>query len=169
MAIKIPPPPTREHDFSNNWQLWLYRLREILGTISNFSWSLIDFTSSNITDIKTRNHNDLTSIQGGSTNERYHLTLSQYTNIGTTPDHNDTQNIQGGTTDEYYHLTLAEYSNLYGAGGTRWVAGVDTTDDLVIDDSTSGLVLKSPDGHYWRVQITNLGVLTVTDLGTTKP
>lgn len=56
-----------------------------------------------------------------------------------------------------------------GGGGGRYRGGVDTTDDIVIDDSDSGLVLKSPDGHYWRVQVTNAGALTVTDLGTTKP
>jgi hypothetical protein len=56
-----------------------------------------------------------------------------------------------------------------GGGGNRWGSGVDTTDDIIIDNSDAGLVLKSPDGHYWRVQVTNLGALTTTDLGTTKP
>lgn len=56
-----------------------------------------------------------------------------------------------------------------GGGGNRWGSGVDTTDDVIIDDSDAGLVLKSPDAHYWRVQVTNAGALTVTDLGTTKP
>lgn len=56
-----------------------------------------------------------------------------------------------------------------GGGGNRWGQGVDTTDDVIIDDATNGLVLKSPDAHYWRVQVTNAGALTVTDLGTTKP
>jgi hypothetical protein len=56
-------------------------------------------------------------------------------------------------------------------GGTsnRWGSGIDTTDDVIIDDSDSGLVLKSPDGHYWRVQVTNAGALTITDVGTSKP
>lgn len=27
-------------------------------------------------------------------------------------------------------------------------------------------ILQSPDGHYWRVNVSNLGVLTTTDLGT---
>jgi hypothetical protein len=56
-----------------------------------------------------------------------------------------------------------------GGGGNRWGSGVDTTDDIIIDDSANGLVLKSPDAHYWRVQVTNAGALTITDLGTTKP
>lgn len=27
-------------------------------------------------------------------------------------------------------------------------------------------ILQSPNGHYWKLQISNLGVITVTDLGT---
>ena len=56
-----------------------------------------------------------------------------------------------------------------GGSGNRWGSGVDTTDDVIIDDSDSGLVLKSPDGHYWRFQVADTGALVTTDLGTTKP
>ena len=56
-----------------------------------------------------------------------------------------------------------------GGGGNRWGSGVDTTDDIIIDDPDSGLVLRSPDGDYWRVQIDNTGALVTTNLGTTKP
>lgn len=41
--------------------------------------------------------------------------------------------------------------------------------DIVVDDTTKGIVLKSPDAHYWRITVDNLGLLTTTDLGTTKP
>ena len=56
-----------------------------------------------------------------------------------------------------------------GTGQQRNGRGVDTTDDIIIDDSDSGLVLKSPDGHYWRFQVNNSGALVTTDLGLTKP
>jgi hypothetical protein len=54
---------------------------------------------------------------------------------------------------------------------SRTTKGVDTTDDVIIDLATKGLVLKDTQGtpHYWRVTISTLGVLTTTDLGTTKP
>lgn len=54
---------------------------------------------------------------------------------------------------------------------SRTTKGVDTTDDLIVDLATKGLVLKDTQGtpHYWRVTISILGVLTTTDLGTTKP
>lgn len=54
---------------------------------------------------------------------------------------------------------------------SRTTKGVDTTDDLIVDDATNGLVLKDTQGtpHYWRVTVNNVGVLVITDLGTTKP
>jgi hypothetical protein len=54
---------------------------------------------------------------------------------------------------------------------SRITKGVDTTDDLIVDDATSGLVLKDTQGtpHYWRVTVNNTGTLVVSDLGTTKP
>jgi len=54
---------------------------------------------------------------------------------------------------------------------SRTTKGVDTTDDIVVDLATKGLVLKDTAGtpHYWRITVTTAGVLTVTDLGTTKP
>jgi hypothetical protein len=56
-----------------------------------------------------------------------------------------------------------------GGGGNRWGSGVDTDDDVIIDDSDSGLVLKSPDGHYWRFLVADTGAIVTTYLGTTKP
>ena len=54
---------------------------------------------------------------------------------------------------------------------SRTTKGVDTTDDIIVDLATKGLVLKDTQGtpHYWRVTVSVLGVLTTTDLGTTKP
>jgi len=54
-------------------------------------------------------------------------------------------------------------------GVNRINVGVDTTDFITIDDNTKGIVLKSPNGHYWQSGISNAGVVTWTDLGTTKP
>lgn len=41
--------------------------------------------------------------------------------------------------------------------------------DVLVDDSARGIVLKSPNGHYWRATISNVGTVTWTDLGTTAP
>ena len=63
-------------------------------------------------------HNNTLSIQGGSLTERYHLTLSQYTNIGD-GTHNQLSGTQGGTLSERYHLTLAEHNNVSSFGGNH--------------------------------------------------
>lgn len=70
--------------------------------------------------------------------------------------------------------TIAGYGITDGAtinGTNRVVHGTDTTDDLIVDSATKGLVLKDSAGtpHYWRITISTLGVITITDLGTTKP
>jgi hypothetical protein len=73
-----------------------------------------------------------------------------------------------------YQLT-SEKNNANGYAGlnavSRTTKGVDTTDDVVIDLATKGLVLKDTQGtpHYWRVTITNSGTLTTADIGTGKP
>ena len=78
-------------------------------------------------------------------------------------DHNNLQNLQGGSVSEKYHLTQAQQIETTAARATR---GVDTTDYLI---TTHGLVLQSPNAHYWVAAISNLGVVTWTDVGLTKP
>lgn len=82
--------------------------------------------------------------------------------------HNDLQTRQGGSASESYHLTAAQHIETTAIRSHR---GVDTTDDIIIDLATKGLVLKDTQAtpHYWRITITTLGVLTTSDLGTTKP
>ena len=83
---------------------------------------------------------------------------------------------------DYWREMAIEFNNLLdayngtnsggsggGGNGNNWGSGVDTTADVIIDSTTSGLVLKDTAGHYWRVKINTSGVLTTTDLGTTKP
>lgn len=43
---------------------------------------------------------------------------------------------------------------------------------MIIEDAAYNnirLAIKSPDGHYWRLQVDNTGLLFATDLGTTRP
>lgn len=52
---------------------------------------------------------------------------------------------------------------------SRITVGVDTVDDVIIDNTNKGLVLKSPGGIYFRASISNVGLLSWTNLGTSKP
>ena len=54
-------------------------------------------------------------------------------------------------------------------GSNRMVRGVDTNQDVIVTDTIKGIVLRSPDGDYWRATISDLGVVTWTNLGATKP
>lgn len=45
----------------------------------------------------------------------------------------------------------------------------ETDNNVLIDNAASGLVLKSPNGHYWLVTVNNSGVLIQSDLGINKP
>jgi hypothetical protein len=54
-------------------------------------------------------------------------------------------------------------------GVSRTTKGVDSTDYIIVDSTTAGFTMKSPNGHYWVATISNLGVVTWTDVGTTKP
>lgn len=51
------------------------------------------------------------------------------------------------------------------------VTKVDIPGDVIVDTATNGLVLKDTQAtpHYWRITISNVGVLVITDLGTSKP
>lgn len=54
---------------------------------------------------------------------------------------------------------------------SRVTKGADTTDDLIVDMATKGLVLKDSQAtpHYWRVTANGAGNVDITDIGTTKP
>lgn len=62
------------------------------------------------------------------------------------------------------------------AGDAAWVTGTVvfnqggvqiTTSDFYFDSTGAGIVLKSPNGHYWRYTIDNTGATVTSDLGTT--
>lgn len=59
------------------------------------------------------------------------------------------------------------------SANNRTTIGVDTSDDVVVNDSDSGIVLKASNGHYVRFTATYVSpgvyTLTSTDLGTTRP
>lgn len=74
--IRLPPLPWANLDFNSlPWQDWFKELRKLLA-VDGFPWDVINFTNSNITDIITRDHKDLQNLQGGASNEHYHLTSS---------------------------------------------------------------------------------------------
>lgn len=81
MASGLPPPPVNDDPGSFTWMEWYRQLRNYVSTSGSVPWYIINFSGSNIIDIAQRSHNQLQTLQGGSANERYHLSASQYSRI----------------------------------------------------------------------------------------
>ena len=76
MASTLQPPPRRfqpldprSGQFSRAWDQWFQQLSTLLDS-GIVPWTAIDFTGSD--------HNDISTIQGGDTSERYHLTAAEH-------------------------------------------------------------------------------------------
>jgi|ERR1700744_1003191 len=82
MAAGVPPPPLNSPSGSYYWLEWYTSLTNFLNG-TNIPWSNINFSGSNLTDLQTRNHNDLLNIQGGvtaptTTGKAWHMLGAQY-------------------------------------------------------------------------------------------
>jgi hypothetical protein len=64
MAAGLPPPPLNSPNGSYYWLEWYTSLTNALNQ-TGYPWTSLSFTGSDISDIQTRNHNELTLIQGG--------------------------------------------------------------------------------------------------------
>lgn len=103
MANNLPPAPIKDPRDSYVWDDWFRKLRDrVTESLTTVLWSGINFTGSNITSIVTRNHNDLSNPQGGTSAEYYHLTSAQHTTLTGLPT------IAQGT----YTPTLTNVANL---------------------------------------------------------
>ncbi len=77
-------PPVSDTNFSSPaWQRFFHDLFTRVVGAGMIAWTQISTVGSNLTDLTTRNHNDLQNIQGGSATEEYHLTAADYAGLGT--------------------------------------------------------------------------------------
>jgi hypothetical protein len=74
----LPPPPINDKPGSFTWLEWYRQLRNYISTSGSVPWYIINFSGSNITDIASRAHNNMQSIQGGTFGEMYHLPAIDY-------------------------------------------------------------------------------------------
>lgn len=105
MAANLPPPPIRDQMDSYTWEEWFRQLRDRTNSsLVSVSWSGIDFSGSSITDILSRPHNSLQTIQGGTSAEYYHLTNTEYTEL---QRNNNVTSVSANTTyDDSYYTVL---------------------------------------------------------------
>lgn len=78
-----PPPQADLKNVPIALQMWYNQIRQFVSAgIGTIPWSAVSKVGANLTDIPTRNHNDLQNIQGGTALERYHLTAAQVASLG---------------------------------------------------------------------------------------
>ena len=121
MAQLLPPIPKEPIEpESHVWREWFNKVRNVIVGAAQgvISWASLNFDGSNITDIVTRNHNDLQTIQGGTSGQYYHLTATQLTNLGT--------------------VTTVSVATSNGFAGT--VATATTTPVITLKTSVTGLL-----------------------------
>lgn len=154
MTIRIPPPPlvTEDKSIWNNWYLAVQNALATLAT--SLKWSLLDFTSSNLTDIVTKSHQVLDSLQGGSSTERYHLTATQHTDL-----------TDAGDSALHYHSTDRDRAN---HSGTQTLATISDAGTAASQSGLSVTITTAPitgGGATGSMTFTN-GVLTAQTAAT---
>jgi hypothetical protein len=158
-SVGLPPPPINDSPGSFTWLEWYRQLRSYISTSGSVPWYVVDFAGSNITDIATRLHNSLQSLQGGTSGEMYHLTAAQYSALTAGP-HNSLSGLQGGTASEYYHLTSAEQTALASSVNGTWTP---TFTNLTVVNGTGGATYT---GRYSRIGRTVFYTINIVCTGT---
>lgn len=83
--MALPPLPLQDlKSVPYSLQEWLRALQVLVGgAVGSIPWATIDTSGSNLTDIVTRLHSSLQSLQGGTSGQYYHLTSAENTTVGT--------------------------------------------------------------------------------------
>ena len=149
MALTLPPPPIGEPPGSLAWQQWYLALTALYSETGAIPWAVIDTAGSNLTDIATRTHVSLQSLQGGTAAEYYHLTSAQHglaekvlvTKLRPTDEDGTAQTVTGfyggsgapnnanGSNGDFYFRsdgTAAGNTVIYHKEAGAWVALVTT-------------------------------------------
>lgn len=167
MAKQLPPPPVSAEPGDWEWLDWYRQVADFVGGEAGaISWSSIDTSGSNITDIATRAHNDLQSNQGGASGEYYHLTQEEHTSISgyqtyTSADSpvtltaNSTGNILANTASGTISITLPAASSvkeffIKKIGGAANAVTITRAGSDTIQGSTS--VSSSTDYASWTLR-----------------
>jgi hypothetical protein len=144
--VALPPAPIGEPPGSFAWQQWYTALQQQFGGASGtISWELIDTSGSNLTDIATRAHNNLQTIQGGTTGSFFHLKTAlkgskthDFGNVAAVNIATTTQAVTGATTTSVVVVTptatLANGLTVYG-----YVSSADTV-TLVCVNASAGVI-----------------------------
>ena len=160
MSVPLAPPPPNSDPLQDRW---MYLLWKKLTQAAQIPWSVIDPTGSNLTDLTTRNHNDLQTIQGGTTAEYYHTTAAQnaeiarrkaVTSTAVSASMDDTAATWRVTADAQT-LTLPAASTA--RIGNIWTVNFSTTGTLTIQAAGSDTIMTPTSATDTSVIITIQG------------
>ena len=151
--LPLAQPPRKDDRVFDDW---MYRLWKRISSTAGLAWDLIDKTGSNLTDLETRNHNDLQNISGGASNDYSHLTAAQNTALTggavTALHKHDFDNITFPT--QWSIGTMTHVYTLQELMNHEWSAGVvdgcaltDNGDGTVSIASGVAVIRAVPDGH----------------------
>ena len=122
MSNPLPPMPRDPIGENHKWREWFNVVRNSIVGVAG---------SVPIT------HNSLSSTQGGTSTERYHLTLDQHTNL-----------TDAGDTTLHYHATDRDSDNFTGTEWTDLTDGGGTTLHTHGHNSQTGLQGGTTDEYY---------------------
>ena len=165
MANKLPPLPVGVAPGSGYWNDWYEKLRTLINSFAS------GFPFSSITSLPTTlsgyGITDAAPISHVGTGGTAHANAVSSGSAGFMTGA-DKAKLDGAEVQSNKDV-VSGYAGLNSV--SRTTKGVDSTDDLIIDTDLKGLVLKdnAVTPHYWRITVSSAGVLTTTDLGTTKP
>lgn len=162
MAQFLPPMPTGVPPGHAFWNDWYEKLRTLVNNTVNIAWAAVTGTPTTLAGYGITDAAPISHVGAGGA-AHANVVAAGAAGFMTGADKTKLDGAEVQTNKD----AVSGYAGLNTV--SRTTKGVDTTDDVVLDSTTTGLVLKSPNAHYWRAAISNLGVVTWTDLGTTKP
>jgi len=157
MAELLPPPPiTQENNNSFVWMEWYRQLRNFVSTSGSVPWAIVNKTGSSLSDLASRAHSQLQSIQGGTVGSYYHLIKAlsgskthDFGSIGAVSTATTTATVTGAATGDSVLITpstaLEAGINVYG-----YVSAADTI-TIVANNSTAGAIDPASRTYYVSV------------------
>ena len=146
MANSIPPAPIGEPPESLAWQQWFIAIGNLFASqTGTLSWSLLDFTGSNLTDLASRAHNNLQTIQGGTAGSFFHLKTAlkgskthDFGSIAAGAVDSTTITVTGATTTSVVSLGYSSTPET-GIEFRAWVSAADTVTLQAINRTTGAI------------------------------
>lgn len=155
MASVINPPPIKAmKDLPYVLQEYIRQLYQVVAQgVGTILWTSINKAGADLTDIPTRLHNSLQSIQGGSSGNYFHLTRAleankvfDFPNTGAVAVSTTTVTVTGAVLGDQVMVTpstqLEAGINIYG-----YVSATNTV-TIVANNSTAGAIDPASRTYY---------------------